>query len=144
MSASLYDTFGNPTRYDVLQSTLAVFLENSTIPFSLPQASADILGSLGDGNNTPINEAMLDQVDVRLKSIGFQEASARALAIVLIRVAEVQGVHPMEYFTLNEQTLKLTKDSYDAINGMRPVGNRISVVSPITNSRTTPGALIQP
>ena len=49
MSSSLYNTFGNELRYDVLQSTLAVFLENATIKFPLPQASSEILGDI-DGN----------------------------------------------------------------------------------------------
>ena len=140
-SSSLYDTFGNKTEYDVLHSTLEVFLKNSTIPFSLPQASASILGNLGNKNNFPINAALLDQVEVRLQDIGFQEANARSLAIVLVEIAETQGISPLEYFTLNEKTLKLTKDSYNAINGLRPVGNRIGIVIPKFNNRN---ALVQP
>lgn len=143
-STSLYETFGNDITYDVLKSTLEVFLENSTIPFPLPQASADILGSLGDNNNLPVDNALLDQVRVKLQSIGFSQANAKALSIVLIRVADVQGVHPLTYFSLNEQSLKLTKDAYNAINAMRPVGNRISVVTPKNNTRSTPGKLIKP
>lgn len=143
-STSLYDTFGNDIKYDILKSTLQVFLENSTINFPLPEASADILGNLGTKNNLPIDAATLDQIQTRLQSIGFQIPSARALAVVLIRVATVQGVHPLTYFSLNEASLKLTKDAYTAINGMRPAGNRISVVTPIVNSRTSRGDLIKP
>jgi hypothetical protein len=77
-------------------------------------------------------------------SIGFREANAKALSVVLIRVAAVQGISPMEYFSLTQETLKLTKDAYAAINGMRPSGNRISVVTPKLNSRTKLNDLIQP
>ena len=143
-STSLYDTFGNDIKYDILKSTLEVFLENSTIKFPLPEASADILGNLGDNDNLPIDATTLDQIQTRLEYIGFQKPNARALSIVLIRVAAVQGVHPIEYFSLNEATLKLTKDAYTAINGMRPAGSRISVVTPIVNSRTVHGDLIKP
>lgn len=143
-STSLYETFGNQINYDVLYSTLEIFLENSTIPFPLPQASAEILSDLGSADNTPINEALLDQIEVRLQSIGFGEPNARALAMVLIKVAVTQGVHPMEYFSLTEQTLKLTRDAYNAINGLRPVGNRIGMVAPTTNDKSRQSTLIRP
>lgn len=135
MSSSLYNTFGNELRYDVLQSTLAVFLENATIKFPLPQASSEILGDI-DGNLDVVNPEVLAQVKTRLVRIGYGEANANALSIVLLKVAENLNTSPLEFFSINENTLKITKDAYDAINAKRPVGNRINLVIPKVNSKS--------
>jgi hypothetical protein len=142
-SSSLYDTFGNELRYDVLKSTLTTFLENATIKFPLPQASSEILGNLEENSLDKINPEVLTQVKTRLQRIGFKEANANALSIVLIKVAESLGTSPMEFFSINENTLKITKDAYDAINAMRPKGNRINLVVPKTNSKSPANKLIK-
>lgn len=142
MSSSLYNTFGNELRYDVLQSTLAVFLENATIKFPLPQASSEILGDI-DGNLEVVNPEVLTQVKTRLVSIGYGEANANALSIVLLKVAENLNTSPLEFFSINENTLKITKDAYDAINAKRPVGNRINLVIPKVNSKSSVSKLIK-
>ena len=136
MSSSLYNTVGNELRYDVLQSTLAVFLENATIKFPLPQASSEILGDI-DGNLEVVNPEVLTQVKTRLVRIGYGEANANALSIVLLKVAENLNTSPLEFFSINENTLKITKDAYDAINAKRPVGNRINLVIPKVNSKSS-------
>ena len=142
MSSSLYNTFGNELRYDVLQSTLAVFLENATIKFPLPQASSEILGDI-DGNLEVVNPEVLTQVKTRLVRIGYGEANANALSIVLLNVAENLNTSPLEFFSINENTLKITKDAYDAINAKRPVGNRINLVIPKVNSKSSVSKLIK-
>jgi hypothetical protein len=142
MSSSLYNTFGNELRYDVLQSTLAVFLENATIKFPLPQASSEILGDI-DGNLEVVNPEVLTQVKTRLVRIGYGEANANALSIVLLKVAENLNTSPLEFFSINENTLKITKDAYDAINAKRPVGNRINLVIPKVNSKSSVSKLIK-
>lgn len=142
MSSSLYNTFGNELRYDVLQSTLAVFLENATIKFPLPQASSEILGDI-DGNLEVVNPEVLTQVKTRLVRIGYGEANANALSIVLLKVAENLNTSPLEFFSINENTLKITKDAYDAINANRPVGNRINLVIPKVNSKSSVSKLIK-
>jgi hypothetical protein len=142
MSSSLYNTFGNELRYDVLQSTLSVFLENATIKFPLPQASSEILGDI-DGNLDVVNPEVLTQVKTRLIRIGYGEANANALSIVLIKVAENLNTSPLEFFSINENTLKITKDAYDAINARRPIGNRINLVMPKDNSKSPAGKLIK-
>jgi len=143
MSSSLYETFGNELRYDVLQSTLTTFLENATIKFPLPQASSEILGNLEKDSLSTINPEVLTQIKTRLEKIGFKEANANALSIVLIKVAESMGTSPMEFFSINENTLKITKDAYDAINALRPKGNRINLVVPKSNSKSRVGKLIK-
>lgn len=143
-STSLYDTFGNEIRFDVLRTTLNTFLENATIKFPLPEATSEILGNLGEEDLAAINPDTLNTVRSNLEALGFQAANAKALSIVLIRVAEIQGVHPLEYFNLNESTLKLTKDAYTAINGLRPVGNRVGLAIVKKNSSSAKKDLIKP
>mgnify|MGYP001296695812 FL=1 len=133
MSTSLYNTFGNELRYNVLQSTLTTFLDNATIKFPLPEASSEILGNIQDNLDT-LNPELYVQIKTRLQKIGFQEANANALSIVLYRVAENLNINPLEFFSINENTLKITKDAYEAINAKRPVGNRINLVTPKSNS----------
>lgn len=143
-STSLYDTFGNEVKYQQFQGTLVAYLENATVKFPLPEASTDILSKLFTNKDDPINPTLLEQVQQRLIKSGFKEANARAMADVLIRVATVERVNVMDYFEVNDNSLKLTVNTYEAINAMRPVGNRINLVRPLNNSVTKFRQLIQP
>ena len=136
-SQSLYETFGNERSITVLNEMLTIFLKNSTVNFPLPQASSEILSSFNDENLIEhINGPLLEQVKMRLLSSGFSQANANALGIVLLQVAEQQNVHPFEFFELSTNTLKITKDAYDAINALRPAGNRVNLVVPLKNSNS--------
>jgi len=136
-SQSLYETFGNEKSITVLNEMLTIFLKNSTVNFPLPQASSQILSSFNDENLIEhINGPLLEQVKMRLLSSGFSQANANALGIVLLQVAEQQNIHPFEFFELSTNTLKITKDAYDAINALRPAGNRVNLVAPLKNSNS--------
>lgn len=141
-STSLYDTFGNNVESKVNQDTLGYFLENSTIKFSLPEASAEILADLVDVSS--INPTELEAVQSKLERIGFGIANARAMASIIIRVSKDQGVSPMSYFDNNAQTLQFTIDTYNTINMLRPPGSQIGVTAPINNKRSRVRKLIQP
>jgi hypothetical protein len=141
-SESLYTTFGNELKYRITAQTLEAYLENATIKFPLPEASSTILGELAAIET--INGVELDAVSTKLQSIGFGNANARAMASVLIQVAQGQGVSPMDYFSSNEAALKLAVDSYATINLLRPAGNRINVVAPRKNSNSRFNKLIRP
>ena len=143
-STSLYDTFGNEVKYQISQNTLIAYLENATVKFPIPEASTDILSKLFQDKDDPINPVLLEQIQQRLIKSGFKEANARAMADILIRVAAVERVNVMDYFEVNNNSLKLTVDTYEAINAMRPVGNRINLVRPLNNSATKFRQLIQP
>lgn len=144
MSASLYDTFGNEISYDLRRGILTAYIEDATIDFPLPQASAEILGSFKKEDiDQNLNGPLLEQVKLRLESSGFSEANANALSIVLLKVSEKQGIHPFEFFELTTNTLKITKDAYDAINALRPVGNRVNLVVPLKNSKSSVSTLIK-
>jgi hypothetical protein len=143
MSTSLYNTFGNEIEYKVLQSTLVTFLENATIKFPLPEASSQILGDLATNSAESINGPMLEQVFLRLQKLGFKEANARALSVVLLKVAEQQNMSPIDFFSINEHTLNITKQAYDAINELRPNGNRVNLVTPKNNSKSPVNKLIK-
>jgi hypothetical protein len=143
-SVSLYDTFGNETKYQYNEDTLVAYLENATIKFPLPEASTDILSSLFKDSSDPIDSNLLEQVQQRLVKTGFKDANARAMADVLIRVAREQRVNVMDYFEVNSNTLKLTVDTYQTINTLRPVGNRINLVKPLNNAKTLFRDLIKP
>jgi hypothetical protein len=143
-STSLYDTFGNEVKYQISQNTLIAYLENATVKFPIPEASTDILSKLFQDKDTSINPTLLEQVQQRLIKSGFKEANAKAMADILIRVAAVERVNVMDYFEVNNNSLKLTVDTYEAINAMRPVGNRINLVRPLNNSSTKFRQLIQP
>jgi hypothetical protein len=143
-STSLYDTFGNEVKYQISQNTLIAYLENATVKFPIPEASTDILSKLFQDKDDPINPTLLEQVQQRLIKSGFKEANAKAMADILIRVAAVERVNVMDYFEVNNNSLKLTVDTYEAINAMRPVGNRINLVRPLNNSATKFRQLIQP
>lgn len=143
-STSLYNTFGNEVKYQISQNTLVAYLENATVKFPIPEASTDILSKLFQDKDDPINPTLLEQVQQRLIKSGFKEANAKAMAEVLIRVAAVERVNVMDYFEVNNNSLKLTVDTYNAINALRPVGNRINLVRPLNNSTTNFRRLIQP
>lgn len=143
-SVSLYDTFGNEVKYQVTQNTLIAYLENATVKFPLPEASTDILASLFKDSTDSVDFNLLEQVEQRLIKSGFKEANAKAMADVLIRVAAQQRINPLDYFNVNDNTLKLTVDTYKTINALRPVGNRINLVRPLDNSTTLYKDLIKP
>lgn len=144
MSSSLYNTFGSDIQYKYNQGVLEAFFENSSVKFPLPEATSEILSQIAVPPETPIDSQMLDAVKSKLESIGFGKYNANAMAKVLIQVANVQNVSPMEYFYMNQNSLKLTVDSYTAVNAIRPKGNKIDLKSPILNSRSNLKKLIQP
>ena len=143
VSSSLYDTFGNEIKYSVTQDKLYNFLKNSTINFPLPEASTVILQNFLDPADT-VDPTLLDQVYTQLIRIGFGEANARAMRNVLIKLAKQQGVSPLEYFEMNEKALKLAVDSYEAMNSLRPAGNRIGLSIPINNQKSRKAPFIKP
>lgn len=143
-STSLYNTFGNEVKSKIVQDTLVSYLENATIKFVLPEASTELLTGLTNFSTENINPAELDQVSQQLVSMGFSEANAKALSIVLIRVAKAEGKNPQDYFNLNLSSLELAVDVYNLINQQRPAGNRIGLVKPLDNSKSPAGALIKP
>jgi len=141
-SITLYDTFGNEVKYRITQDTLVAYLENSTVNFPLPEASADLLGNLADIST--IEPTQLEAVKSRLEKVGFSKPKAKTMASVLIKVAQTQGISPMEYFEVNQNSLKLAIDTYKTINLFRPVGNQIGLNSPIKNSKSLYGKMIKP
>ncbi len=143
-SRSLYDTFGNETKYQVVEDTLVAYLENATIKFPLPEASSEILSTLLTNKVEFVNSDVLDQVEQKLIKSGFKAANAKAMSQVLMQVASAQNVSPLTYFSVNSDTLKLTVDTYNTINALRPIGNRINLVLPIRNSSSKYKSLIQP
>lgn len=143
-SVSLYNTFGNEVKYQVTKDTLVAYLENATVKFPLPEASSEILADLLNKSAATINPMELDQVQQRLIKSGFGAANAAALAQVLLQVAAAQGVSPMSYFSVNDASIKLTIDTYQAINALRPTGNRINLVLPKRNSASVYKEFIQP
>tara|TARA_B100000902_G_C26845210_1_gene685382 strand:+ start:95 stop:535 length:441 start_codon:yes stop_codon:yes gene_type:complete len=143
VSANIYDTFGNEIKYSVTQNKLVNFLENATVQFPLPEASAFILQSFLDPADT-VDPVMLDQVYTKLVSIGYGEPAAKAMGTVLIKVAKQQGVSPLQYFDDNQAQLKLAIDSYEAMNALRPAGNRVGLNSPINNQKSRQAPFIKP
>lgn len=142
-STNIYTTFGNEVKYNLTQDTLVTYLDNATIKFPLPEASTDILSNIMSADDN-INPQELDLLKTKLSSIGFSEPNAVAMASVLIKVAQSQGVSPMEYFEVNEASLKLTVDTYQTINLLRPAGNRIGLIQPINNGKSRVSRLIKP
>ena len=144
MSASLYTTFGNEVKYEFRQGVLTAYLENSTINFPLPEATSEVLANLAAPKGTAIDPQVLSLIQTKLEAIGFKKGNAKAMARVLIKVAEVQNLHPTTYFEMNENSLKLTVDAYAAINTYRPAGNKIDLKTPTLNSRSKISSLIKP
>jgi len=143
VSANIYDTFGNEIKYSVTQNKLVNFLENATVQFPLPEASAFILQSFLDPADT-VDPVMLDQVYTKLVSIGYGGPAAKAMGTVLIKVAKQQGVNPLQYFDDNQAQLKLAIDSYEAMNALRPAGNRVGLNTPINNQKSRQAPFIKP
>jgi len=143
MSASLYDTFGNEISYQVKRGILTAYIDNSTIEFPLPQASAELLEKFSNPVDT-MNQQHLDMIKSKLEKIGFKKANAKALAPVLITVAIELDTDVLEFFKDSDASLQLTTDAYTAINLQRPEGSRISVSTPTVNSKSKASALIQP
>jgi hypothetical protein len=144
MSTSIYNTFGNDVSYKIVQDTLVAYIDNASIKFPLPEASSQILSEIAAPKDSPIDPETLSVIETKLFSIGFKKANATAMARVLIKVAEVQGLHPTEYFEMNKNSLKLSVDAYAAINAYRPAGNKIDLKTPTLNSRSKLSDLIQP
>jgi hypothetical protein len=143
MSTSLYNTFGNEIQYKFTLNTLTAYLDQATIKFPLPEASSIILSDLTreDKNVDPVVQ---DAVTSRLEGVGFKPANAKAMASILIQVAYDNNVSPMEYFEVNETSLKLAVDTYKTINLLRPSGNRIGLVTVKNNQKSRYAKQIQP
>ena len=146
MSRSLYDTFGNEESFQIRKSRLVQYLKNSTIAFPLPEAASELLANLEGFNklSSSMNGNTYDVVRAKLEDSGFNAPIAKALAVSLITVAEKQGVDPLDYFNVNESTLKMVADAYDAINETRPVGNLIGFSAPLDNQSSRIRGLIKP
>lgn len=140
----MYNTFGSDVSYKIVQDTLVAYIDNASVKFPLPEASSQILADIAAPKDTPIDPSTLSVIQTKLKSIGFKNQNAKAMARVLIKVAEVQGLHPTSYFEMNQNSLKLTVDAYAAINAYRPAGNKIDLKTPTLNSRSKLKDLIQP
>jgi hypothetical protein len=143
-SVSLFEKFGNETKYTLIEDTVVAYLDRATIKFPLPEASVDVLEKLTTSDYSHLDPTLLEQVELRLVSLGFKEAKARTMSLVLCTVAKTQNVSPFTFFNVNENTLKLTVDTYNTINGLRPPGNRINVALPLSNQRSRYNTLIKP
>ena len=141
---SLYETFGNESSYTVRQGKLVKFLENSTIAFPIPEASVDILTTMLDTEQDGIEATRIDTVKARLINIGFDKLTTNALAIALIKIAKMQGVHPMSYFDMNDDAIRLAADTYAALNTVRPKGNLVGLTSLKDNSKSRVSKTIRP
>jgi hypothetical protein len=143
MSTSLYNTFGNQIKYDVIADTLVAYLENATIKFPLPEASADILSKLTDPQTKNFDPAKYFMVNSKLVKLGFKKPKADALTDILMQVAIAQNIDPLDYFSINTNTLNLTLDAYRAINNLRPAGSRVGVICPTQHSKSRVASLIR-
>ena len=143
VSANIYDTFGNEIKYGVTQDKLYNYLKNATIQFPLPEASAFILQGFLNPADT-VDPVMLDQVYTKLVNIGYAEPAAKAMGSILIKVAKQQGVSPLQYFDDNKAQLKLAVDSYEAMNALRPEGNRVGLSTPLNNQKSRQAPFIKP
>lgn len=143
MSTSLYNTFGNQVKYDVVADTLVAYLENATIKFPLPEASADILGRLTDPQSRNFDPAKYFMVNSKLIKLGFKKLKADTLTDILMQVATAQNVDPLDFFSVNTNTLNLTLDAYRAINNLRPAGSRVGLMLPTLNRKSRAAALIR-
>ena len=142
---SLYETFGNEINYEVRRNKVVQFLENNTINFPLPEASVDILTGMLEGENSQgIDATKVDMVKARLQDIGFNSVTANTLAVALIKIADMQGVHPISYFELNEESIKLAENTYRALNTIRPKGNLVGLSVEKKNKNSKIANLIRP
>lgn len=142
MSSNLYNTFGNEVKYKYTLNTLVAYLDQATIKFPLPEASSTLLSELAP--ESKVDPVKLEAVQSRLENLGFKKANARAMASVLIQVAESNNTSPMAYFDLNEESLKLAVDTYKTINLLRPPGNRIGLSDAKVNQRSRYASQIKP
>lgn len=142
MSSNLYNTFGNEVKYKYTLNTLVAYLDQATIKFPLPEASSTLLSELAP--ESKVDPVKLEAVQSRLENLGFKKANARAMASVLIQVAESNNTSPMAYFDLNEESLKLAVDTYKTINLLRPPGNRIGLSDAKINQRSRYASQIKP
>jgi|TARA_B100002019_G_scaffold179119_1_gene154696 hypothetical protein len=142
---SLYETFGNEVNYEVRRDKVVQFLENSTINFPLPEASVDILTNMLDQSDSAgIDATRIDMVKGRLEEVGFNKVTANTLAVALIKIAQIQGVHPISYFELNEDSIKLAENTYKALNKIRPKGNLVGLSVEKKNKFSKISDLIRP
>ena len=141
---SLYTTFGNEESYTIRRGKLVKFLENSTIPFPIPEASVEILTSMLDPEQQGIDATRIDTVKARLVNIGFDTLTTNALAVALIKIAEMQGVHPMSYFDNNDESIRLAAATYSALNTIRPKGNLVGLDVIKKNNRSPVAKSIRP
>ena len=142
---SLYETFGNEPSYEVRRDKVVQFLENSTINFPLPEASVDILtGMLDESTAQGMDATRIDMVKGRLQQVGFNKITANTLAVALIKIADIQGVHPISYFELNEDSIKLAENTYKALNKIRPKGNLVGLSVEKQNKFSKISDLIRP
>lgn len=142
MSTSLYDTFGNEVSTRINQQTIERYLKDATIKFVLPEATSELLSDLGTTKS--VNKPLYDAVVSKLENLGFKTANAITMASVLLPVAEQQGVNPLDYFSDSDKALKLAVDTYDALNVIRPPGNRVGLVAYLKPNRSSIKQLIRP
>lgn len=142
---SLYETFGNEVSYEVRRNKVVQFLENNTINFPLPEAGVDILtGMLDSTQDAGMDATKIDMVKGRLQEIGFNKVTANTLAVALIKIADMQGVHPISYFELNQESIKLAENTYKALNTIRPKGNLVGLTVEKKNKHSKISNLIRP
>jgi len=141
---SLYETFGNEVDYEIRKSKIVKFLEDSTINFPIPEASVEILANMLGQENDGINTDTYNIVYNRLTDIGFNKTTAKTLAVALIKISKQQGVHPISYFELNEESIKLAENTYRAINKIRPKGNLIGITVSQSNKKSKIAKSIRP
>ena len=64
--------------------------------------------------------------------------------LALIKIADIQGVHPISYFELNEDSIKLAENTYKALNKIRPKGNLVGLSVEKQNKYSKISDLIRP
>jgi|TARA_B100001094_G_C17956387_1_gene683193 hypothetical protein len=143
MSTSLYETFGSEINYKFTAGKLEAYLENASVKFPLPEASSEILADLAKVKELAIDPQKLDVIKTKLVAIGFSLSNANAMAKVLIQIAKVQDIDPTAYFDMNADTLKLSVDAFEAMNAVRPAGNKVDIKNSIDNSRSKAATLIK-
>ena len=143
MSTSLYETFGREINYKFTAGKLEAYLENASVKFPLPEASSKILADLAKVKDVAIDPQKLDVIKTKLVAIGFGQSNANAMAKVLIQIAKVQNLDPTAYFDMNADTLKLSVDAFEAMNAIRPAGNKVDIKESLENSRSKVAKLIK-
>jgi len=145
MSTSLYETFGNEVNYERRRDKVVQFLKNNTLNFPLPEAGVDILtGMLDETQDRGMDATKIDMIKGRLEEIGFNSVTGNTLAVALIKIADMQGVHPISYFELNADSIKLAENTYKALNTIRPKGNLVGLTVEKKNKNSKIANLIRP